>query len=34
VFALRAALFQPLDALAVGAGMFVALVEFARGVRY
>jgi len=34
VFALRAALFQPLDALAVGAGMFIALVEFARGVRY
>ncbi len=34
VFALRAALFQPLDALAVGAGMFVALVAFARGVRY
>lgn len=32
--ALRAALFQPLDALAVGAGMGIALIEFVRGVRY
>lgn len=34
VFALRAALFQPLDALAVGAGMGIALIEFIRRVRY
>lgn len=33
-FALIAALFQPLDVIAVGLGMFTALVEFARGVRY
>jgi GT2 family glycosyltransferase len=33
-FALRAVLFQPLDALAVGAGMLIALFEFMRGVRY
>lgn len=33
-FATLAALFQPLDALVVGAGMFTALVEFMRRVRY
>ncbi|MCX7838789.1 MAG: glycosyltransferase family 2 protein [Anaerolineae bacterium] len=33
-FAVLAILFQPLDALAVGAGMFIALIEFIRGVRY
>ena len=33
-FALIGALFQPVDALAVGAGMLVAAVEFARGRRY
>ncbi len=33
-FALIAALFQPMDAVAVGVGMLVALVDFARGVRY
>lgn len=33
-FALLAALFQPVDVVVVGAGMLVAVVEFARGVRY
>lgn len=33
-FALVAAAFQPLDTLAVGAGMLAAGVEFARGTRY
>ncbi len=33
-FALIAAVFQPMDAVAVGVGMLVALVDFARGVRY
>lgn len=33
-FAFIAALVQPLDALAVGAGMWFALVDFARGVKY
>ena len=33
-FAFVAALFQPLDVIVVGAGMFVAMVEFMRGVRY
>lgn len=33
-FALRAALVQPLDVLAVGAGMAVAVLDFARGLRY
>lgn len=33
-FALIAALFQPVDAIAVGAGMLAAVVEFARGIRY
>ncbi len=32
--ALRAALFQPLDVVAVGAGMLAAGVEFVRGTRY
>lgn len=33
-FAFVAALFQPLDVIVVGAGMFAAVIEFARGVRY
>jgi GT2 family glycosyltransferase len=33
-FALRAALFLPVDVIVVGAGMLVAALEFARGVRY
>jgi GT2 family glycosyltransferase len=33
-FALGAACFQPVDVLAVGAGMFIAVVSFLRGQRY
>ncbi len=33
-FALLAALFQPLDVIVVGFGMIVAVVDFARGVKY
>ncbi|MBI4789491.1 MAG: glycosyltransferase [Chloroflexi bacterium] len=33
-FALCAALFQPIDVLAVGAGMLAAMIDFVRGVRY
>lgn len=33
-FTLYAILFQPVDALAVGAGMFIALIDYVRGVRY
>ena len=33
-FALAAALFQPIDVIAVGLGMLIAALEFARGVRY
>lgn len=33
-FALIATLFQPIDVIAVGFGMLVAIFEFARGVRY
>ncbi len=34
LFALIAALFQPVDVIAVGAGMLAAVVEFARGRKY
>lgn len=34
VFSLFAALFQPIDVLAVGCGMLLAVFEFARGTRY
>jgi GT2 family glycosyltransferase len=33
-FAIRAALFQPIDVIAVGLGMFQAIVDFVRGIRY
>lgn len=33
-FALLAGLFQPVDVMVVGAGMFVALLDFVRGTRY
>lgn len=33
-FSIRAALFQPIDATAVGLGMFKAIVDFVRGIRY
>lgn len=33
-FAFIAALVQPIDAIAVGAGMFAAVVDFARGLKY
>ena len=33
-FALTAALFQPIDVIAVGLGMLGAVIEFARGVKY
>ena len=33
-FALIAALFQPMDVLSVGAGMFVAVLDFVRAVKY
>lgn len=33
-FTFLAALFQPIDAVAVGLGMLIAIIEFVRGVRY
>lgn len=33
-FGIRAALFQPIDVIAVGFGMFKALVDFVRGIQY
>ncbi len=33
-FALIAALFQPVDVIAVGFGMFASVIEFVRGIRY
>lgn len=33
-FAFLAALFQPIDAIAVGLGMLIAIIEYVRGVRY